>query len=221
MEPKSMPFEVKDCALIAIATGTRAQNLKELREKLETIHPDCIYYHFWGGMLHSRFEEPEFGNDFAAWVRHALHEHILAERLAVIDPTDFTDLEELREELIEVIDERLHELEQVPSARPGEEFHFIRSQIVVFDTSRRIKAPEDLPRLLPNLSLGSIFYHFIDARRRSPEGLDDFRNWLMGFGDRYLDLCQRIAAIDPYFTTLSEIRQRLTSTFVHYFGRVI
>ncbi|HIE48161.1 TPA: hypothetical protein EYP84_04665, partial [Candidatus Bipolaricaulota bacterium] len=78
------PFKVKDCTLIAIATGVQAQNLRELREKVETVHPGSIYYHFWGGMLHSRFEEPEFNNDFAAWVRHALHDPVLAERLAVI-----------------------------------------------------------------------------------------------------------------------------------------
>lgn len=215
------PFKVKDCTLIAIATGVQAQNLRELREKVETVHPGSIYYHFWGGMLHSRFEEPEFNNDFAAWVRHALHDPVLAERLAVIDPTDFPDLDALRQELIEVMEERLYELEHVPWARPGEEFHFIRSQIVVFDTSRRLQDPEELPYLMPNLSLGSLFYHFIDARRRTPEGVDDFRAWLYGFGRRYHDLCEMIAAIDPYFTTLTELRQMLTKVFMDYFGRVI
>jgi len=221
MDGENRPFEVKDCALLAIATGVRAQNLLELKDRIEAIEADCIYYHFWGGLLHSRFEQPEFANDFAAWVRHSLHEHVLAERLAVIDPTDFTDLEQLREELIEVIEERLHEIEVVPSARPGEEFHFIRSQIVIFDTPKVLYSPEELPKVLPTLSLGSIFYHFIDARRRTPDGLDDFRAWLMGFGDQYLPLCERIASIDPYFTTLFEIRRKLTSTFIQYFGRVI
>lgn len=219
--PEDRPFEVKDCALLAIATGVRAQNLQELKEKIETVEPDCIYYHFWGGLLHSRFEEPEFANDFAAWVRHTLHEHILAERLAVIDPTDFPDLEQLREELVEVIEERLYELEVIPSARPGEEFHFIRSQIVVFDTPTVLLSPEELPKVVPTMSLGSVFYHFIDARRRTPDGVDDFRAWLMGFGTEYEDLCERIGSIDPYFTTLSEVRRKLASTFIQYFGRVI
>lgn len=43
------PFAVKDCALIAIGTGERAQNLRELRDRLLTTHPACIYHHFWGG----------------------------------------------------------------------------------------------------------------------------------------------------------------------------
>ena len=54
------PFAVKDCALIAISTGTHAQNLRELRDRLETVHPGCIYYHFWGGLLRPQFDEPEY-----------------------------------------------------------------------------------------------------------------------------------------------------------------
>ena len=49
------PFIVKDCALIAIATGIRAQNLRELRDRLRDIDLNCVYYHFWGGLLRPRF----------------------------------------------------------------------------------------------------------------------------------------------------------------------
>ncbi|MDL1957108.1 MAG: DUF5752 family protein [Candidatus Desulfofervidus auxilii] len=212
------PFAVKDCALIAIATGIHVQNLRELKDKLLTIHPGSIYYHFWGSLLNPRFEEPEFNNDFAAWTYHALHDPILAERLAVIDPTEFADIEDLRQELIDVIEERLYEIEYVPWSKPDQQFHFIRSQIVVFDTHKRITEPKELAKILPSLSTGSIFYHFIDARRRTKEKTDDFRAWLKGFGDTYADLCSLIAAIDPYFTTLAELRQKLSQLFELYFG---
>ena len=33
------PFVIKDCALIALATGKRVQNLKELRDHLEVVSP--------------------------------------------------------------------------------------------------------------------------------------------------------------------------------------
>jgi len=48
-----------------------------------------IYHHFWGRLLQSQFDEPEYNNDFAAWVYHGLHEKALAEHLSVIDPTDY------------------------------------------------------------------------------------------------------------------------------------
>jgi hypothetical protein len=67
------PFAIKDCDLIAIATGMRAQNLRELRDRLTVVHPGCIYYHFWGGLLRPKFTDPEYNNDFAAWVFYGLH----------------------------------------------------------------------------------------------------------------------------------------------------
>ena len=99
------PFFVKDCALVTIATGKKAQNLKEMREHLLNIHLGSIYHHFWGGLLRPRFDEPEYNNDFAEWVHHALQDNILAERLSVIDPDPFVNLNPC-EQLLEAIDLR-------------------------------------------------------------------------------------------------------------------
>ncbi len=203
------PFAIKDCALIAVATGERAQTLRELRDRLESTHPGCIYYHFWGGLLEPRFDDPEYQNDFASWAWHGLHEARLAERLGIIDPTEYPDLEDLRHELVEVIEEVLDESEILGWMRASQRFHFIRSQIVVLDTAVQITHPGDLSEFIGRMSLGSIFYHFIDARRRTEHGNNDFSEWLMGLGEEYAPLAKRIAALDPYFTSLSEMRRDL------------
>jgi hypothetical protein len=213
------PLVIKDCTLIAIATGRRAQNLRELRDNLQTVHPGSIYYHFWGGLLRSRFDDPEYNNDFAAWANHGLHDKRLAERLGVINPTDYCDLELLRRELIEVIEERLDETEFVPWSKTDQQFQFIRAQIILFDTPWRIRDPEELAAIVPRMPVGSIFYHFIDARRCTSDGSDDFRAWLAGFSPEYADLCDRLASVDPYFVVLTELRQQLASLFSEYFGR--
>ncbi len=206
-----------DCALTSIATGKKAQNLRELRDRLLTVHPGSIYYHFWGGLMRPSFVEPEYNNDFASWAYHGLHDRILAERLAVIDPTDFENLETLRQELIEVIEERLDEVEIVPWSRSDQQFHFIRSQIVVIDTHHTIREPIELVSIIPNLPVSSIFYHFIDARRRTEGNTDDFRAWLAGFKDDYSELAAGLAEIDPYFSSLTELRDQLAHEFSHYF----
>lgn len=218
MENTLLPFAVKDCALITIATGRKAVNLAELRDNLQSISIDSIYHHFWGGLLVPRFEEREFHNDFAGWVRHSLREPEMAERLAVIDPGEDQDMESVRHAIIEVIDERLDENESsrwMPAAR---QFEFLRGQLVVFDTRRRLEKPEDLAEQVPKMSTSSIFYHFIDARSRLPERSDDFRLWLTGAGEEHKTLRTRLSGVDPFFSSLSQLRQELAELFRDYFG---
>lgn len=213
-------FVIKDCALIAIATGSRAMTLKELRDTLRTIDAGSIYYHFWGGLLQPRFEEREYNNDFAAWAWYHLHDADLAERLAVIDPIEFDSLEALRRELIDIIEERLDEKEYLPWLWATGPFEFIRSQIVVFDTRKWAVTPEELFRLFPDISASSIFYHFIDARRRLPHHGNDFSFWLTGFDGRYKELCNRLDGIDPYFGSLTDLKTELNALFQEYFREV-
>ena len=211
-------FAIKDCALITIATGRKAINLAELRDNIEAVGGDSIYHHFWGGLLTPRFEEREFNNDFAGWTRHSLREPELAERLAAVNPAEGQDMETIRQEILDVIDGRLDESEishWMPAAR---QFEFLRSQLVIFDTRRRMEKPADLAEQIPKMSTSSIFYHFIDARSRIQEPTDDFRLWLTGFGTEHDALCAQLAAIDPFFSSLSQIRQDLTELFIANFS---
>ncbi|OGQ94257.1 MAG: hypothetical protein A2521_13995 [Deltaproteobacteria bacterium RIFOXYD12_FULL_57_12] len=213
------PFAVKDCALIALSSGERAQNLRELRDRMLTVPQGSIYYHFWGGMLRPHFDNPEYPNDFAFWAWHGLRDISLAERLALINPCHFNTIDDLRREVVEVIEERLEESEIVPWAKNDRQFFFIQSQIVVFDTRIRL---EDLKTFTDSISLmtaSSIFYHFIDARRRTNSKKDDFSEWLSGLGDNCAELVASFAALDPYFITLTELRQELQLIINQHTGR--
>lgn len=209
-------FAVKDCALIAIATGREARTLRELQHQLEEVDASSIYFHFWGSLLRPGFEERQYHNDFAEWVRHQLNDSILAERLAVVDPSEYSDLEGLRTELVELVGERNDESEVPAWSRSDRQFQFIRSQIVVFDTHVSLEQPGELASTLPRLSTSSVFYHFIDARRRLPERTDDFRSWLSIFKG-FDDLIAALAEIDPYFVTLAELKSQLAEVFAAYF----
>jgi hypothetical protein len=211
------PFYIKDCALIAIATGKRAQNLRELREHLLQIEPGSIYYHFWGGLLRPRFDDTEYHNDFAIWVARGLHNKSLAERLGVIDPVAFGTIEEVRNELVEIIDESLDETEFPQWTKRDDQFEFIRSQIVVFDTAISVSRPEDLLDIIGNISVGSIFYHFIDARHRNENSLDDFQNWLSDCGEDYAPICRKIREKSSYFSPLRELKSDLEEVFFEHF----
>ena len=216
---KKSPFAVKDCALITIATGIRVQNLKEFAVALKEVPLGSIYHHFWGRLLRALFDEPEYNNDFASWASRGLHDKPLAEQLSMVIPTDYKDLECLRQEMVEVVEQRLDESEYVPWAKADQQFHFLKSQIVVFDTGIRYDNPAELVPQIKKLSTGSIYYHFIDARNRTEERYDDFTSWLKGFGNEFDELGQNLCTADPYFSSLKEIRLIVSNIFQKFFEK--
>jgi len=57
--------------------------------------------------LRSTFDNPDDRNDFAVWSKLYLGDRVLAERLGILDPYEYSSLGELRGATLEVIDERL------------------------------------------------------------------------------------------------------------------
>jgi len=216
---KKIPFGVKDCALITLATGTRVQNLKEFSVALKEVSLGSVYHHFWGRLLRALFDEPEYNNDFASWAYRGLHDKPLAEQLSMVIPTDYEDMEGLRQEILEVIERRLDESEYVPWAKADQQFHFLKSQIVIFDTGIRYDHPAELVPQINKLSTGSIYYHFIDARNRTEERKDDFSSWLNGFGNDFEELARNLCSVDPYFSSLKEIRVIVSNIFQKFFEK--
>ena len=211
------PLAITDCAIIPISTGEKAHNLRELRDRLMSLHdPGIMYYHFWDALLRPRFIDPEYRNDFAAWTYHNLRDRTLAERLSIINPTHYKPMDALRSEIIEIIEERMDEPDYIHRGDADHPFFFVRSQIVVFDTDIRIDTPKELFDIVPKLSPSSFFYHFIDSRRRTVTGENDFSEWLWRFGERYRTFADDIAAIDPYFNNLTELRDELVNVFSKY-----
>lgn len=213
-------FDIKDCALIAMATGHKALSLRELRDGLAVVPAGSLYHHFWGGLMLPRLEAREYDNDFAAWAWEALRDSPLAERLAILDPSRFEDLEDLRQVVIELVEERLDESDSLHWTPAKSQFEFVSSQIVVFDTGKRAERLVSLTERLPHISIGSVFYHFVDGRRRSESGLDDFRSWLRTLPEDHSALDEHLAEIDPYFQSLVETRARLADAFVEYVAGV-
>jgi hypothetical protein len=208
-ESKPGPFAIRDCALVVVATGYSASDLRGLRDALLHVGAASIYHHFWGRLLQPQFAEREFNNDFASWVFRSLNDKTLAERLSVIDPSDFTEIDDLRHELVDLIEARLDERDLSAWHHAADPLHFTQAQMVVFSAGQQVDTPEELARLVPEMQQGSIFYHFIDARRRTPGGRDDFSAWLTGRGAEYADAVARLAAIDPYFSSLATTQRAL------------
>jgi hypothetical protein len=213
------PFAITDCALIVVATGEKAHNLRELHDRLQRMEdPGVMYFHFWDGLLRPNFVDPEYQNDFSAWAYRHLHDRRLAERLSLINPGDYRTMSALRQRVIHIIEDRMDEGDFDPHRDAEHSFYFMRSQIVIFDTRMRVHTPEEMGARIPKMSTSSIFYHFIDARRRTVTRRNDFVEWLKASGDQYGPMADAIAMIDPYFNTLLEMRAQLAAVFEHHLG---
>ena len=206
-------FEVNDCAIITRMGGVgTAINLRELKERLISCSIDCLYYHFCETLIRPTFDNPEYRNDFALWSAYKLRDRVLAERLGIINPYSFDDLEGLRERVLEIIDERLSSLNYIPSVPKGDEFIFMRAATVVFDTGIVLHQPEDLFLKLPLMSRSTIYYHFLEARRRSQDRVDDFTFWIKFHPEKNQQIIEELAKIDFYFLNLNELKTVLIDT---------
>jgi hypothetical protein len=205
------PFHVRDCAIISLALGKVAHDLRELRDRVAEVPVGSLRHHFVESLLRPSFDDPEYRNDFAFWVHDALHEEPLAEKIAALDPFSGGDGERLRGELLELLEERIDQLTAPRVAPLGREFHFLSSQLVVFSTGVQAADPGELARIAPSLSPGSVFFHFVDARLREPLDEDDLSLWLADWGERGDRARARLAAVDPSFGSLVELRERIAA----------
>ncbi|OIP36341.1 MAG: hypothetical protein AUK27_01995 [Deltaproteobacteria bacterium CG2_30_66_27] len=206
------PFEVKDCALLVRMSGLPpAFNLRELRERIAVCGENVLFHHFCETTLRGAFDNPDYRNDFSVWSKWYLGDRVVSERLGILDPYAFPSLGELRAATLEVIDERLGELSMISWARPGDELFFMEATTVVFDTGIRISDPRELAASIEAMTAGSVYFHFLEARRRLSLGKDDFSAWLIenGDGEKNLPYIEALGRIDFYFHTLSDLRKEL------------
>jgi hypothetical protein len=207
------PFKLMDCALTIMSVGRSAQTLRELRDHLAVVPAQSLSHHFYDSLLRPSFDDREYRNDFALWARRKLRDIPLAERLAVIDPMDFADLEHLRQHMLDIVEDRLSEVVDSPPGASGQELHFLTSQFVVLDTGVMATTPAELAALIPRSMAGSIFYHFVDARRRTSERADDYSSWLKEWGPGCDEVRRRLSAVDFYLWPLTELRERIARCF--------
>ncbi len=212
-------FQIKDCALIVrISDQLPAINLRELRERIASCSPDAIYHHFCETTLRPSFDDPEFHNDFAIWARRGLHDHVLTERLEILDPYSFPNMEELRKEILDILADRLSEIYYIPWALHDKAFHFHTATTVIFDTNQTIDSPEHLGKAIANMTTSSLYYHFWEDRRRTLERRDDFSVWLEKWNDRGEKLIEAFSRIDFYFMNLRELQAKLCTTIENILG---
>lgn len=189
-------------------TGRKARTLPELLGHLRDVSGASIFYHTHHLYLSHHFERPPFYNDFALWASRAMLERALAEKLAAVDLLEFTTIRDLREKIIQIIEDHVAISGDGNRYAPrGEEFHFCESQSFIMPTGIVAADARELFEKLPHLTTISLFYHFMEAPLRLGRRTNDFSVWLTGIGE--VRLAKRIEALNPYIMTLDQLKMKI------------
>lgn len=208
LRPGEGPFQFVACLELREFVGLRAENERQLAELMEEVPLDSIYHHTHSFFLRHKFLAGAYPNDFANWAAVQVRDRVLGERLAMVDPGSFADLQALREELVAVIDDHLRGLQIVPGVIFGEPFEFIRSRVVEIPTGIEVRSLQEFRDALLEVDVSAIYFHLVEARIRLGRGRNDFAAWLeQGLG--LPELAGRVQALDPYAGTLEQTRARL------------
>lgn len=204
------PFRFFTRLNLSELTGLKASNLEELLECLRTVPESSIYHHTHRFLQQHQYLSPEPPNDFAYWVQTVLGEKELGERLASIDTIGFNTIDELRQELIAVMQEYVQENPPAKSkfARKDEALYFIKSISFIFPTNYAASDLMEFLEMLKKTTIDSIYFHIFESRLRLAKGTNDFSKWIKeSVGDTVL--AHEISKLDPYSYTLEELKEKI------------
>ncbi len=214
------PFWFRECFLIPMPIGRRAVNLRELLQAVREVDESVLYYHLLQSRLTLSQPAVEYPNDFAIWAATALQDAQLAEKLSSFDPFEYETLALVRQAMVDIMEEYLWDLPNVPWARPGLELDFCEASTVVMRSEISAANLLQFCAALQKVGLDSVYYHFFEARwRLEARDTDDFSFWIATNFD-LPHLVEAVRAIDVYFYTLPEVRTTLLNLVHQHVGEV-
>lgn len=211
-------FRFIGCSEIQEILGKQAEDERQLAELLEEVPLDSVYFHTHSYFLRTRFIERTYPNDFAQWVGEQVRDHVLAERLSVLDPFDFKSLEALREELLSIIDDHLSGMATVPRAGLGSSFYFNRSRILEVPTGVEARTLREFRDAISEVDVSAVYFHVFEAHLRLRREENDFSAWIRG-SLKLPELADRMRALNPYLGSLERLRSSLLTMCDEYLAK--
>jgi hypothetical protein len=201
-------FRFLGCSEIQEILGKQAEDERTLAELLEDVPLDSVYFHTHSFFLRHRFIERTYPNDFAEWIGEQVRDHVLAERLSVVDPFEYPSLDALREDLVSLIDDHLSGLTTVPRAGFGAPFYFNRSRILEVPTGLEARTLREFRAAISEVDVSVIYFHVFESHLRLQREENDFSAWIR-HGLRLTELADRMRALNPYLGSLERLRSSL------------
>ena len=201
-------FQFMGCIEIKELLGKRADDEMELLELIKEVPIDSIYYHTHSYFLRHLYIVWPYPNDFANWAAIQVRDRVLGEKLAVVTPAGDKNLEDIRTELIEIIDSHLSNIKIAPSVMYGEPFYFMQSRIIEISTGITVSNLQEFFEALMTVDASSIYNHVFEARLRDRRGRSDFSIW-MEEALNMKGLADKFEMVDSYMYSPEGLRSKL------------
>ncbi|MEK7268919.1 MAG: DUF5752 family protein [Nitrospirota bacterium] len=204
------PFCFVSCMELREILGKRAMDEEQLLEIIEEAPADSIYYHTHSYYLRHPYSQGLFPNDFATWVALYAQDRALGERLGMIDPFVFNDIEQLREEILTIIGDHLSHIRTIPRSTTGEPFEFVRSHVIEADLGLEAWTLPEFRDALAHVAVGAVYNHACEARLRKGRLSGDFATWLSAEEGLGLpDLAAQVVKVGHLGLSLEGMRDRI------------
>ncbi len=201
-------FEFRGCIEIKELLADKADNEVQLMSLIETVPVDSIYYHTHGYFLRHFYLTGQYPNDFANWVALEVRDRVLGEKLGFITPFGNKTLEDIRNELLDTIDNHLSIIKTIPSVESGESFFFMKSRIMEIPMGISANNLYGFMEAMRVVHASAIYNHIFEARLRMKRGKSDFSIWLdetLGLNE----LADKIERLDCYMYSLEDLRAKI------------
>ena len=117
-------------------------------------------------------------------------------------------MEDIRNQLVEVIDKHLASIRTNPSVIYGQPFHLMNSKIIEIPTNLKAENLREFRDALAVVDASAIYNHVYEARLRVRKGRSDFAIWIeevLGM----TSLADKIEKIDSYMYSLEGLRTKI------------
>ena len=201
-------FHFMGCVEIKELLGKKAEDEQQLLDIIEESPIDSIYYHMHSYFLRHYYIAGAYPNDFATWAAIQVRDRVLGERLAEVTPSGEKDLDDLRGELIDIIEDHLSSLPIVPKIGSGQPFYFMQSKIIEVPAGISASNLKEFYEAMKVVDASAIYNHIFEARHRDRLKRSDFAIWL-DIGIDRADVAVKIEQIDSYMYSLEGVRCKI------------
>jgi hypothetical protein len=197
------PFIFKSELWIPKYTGIKVYSINEFIKALKEVDKFSIFYHMYINIFNYHNLPTFYTNSISYWFFKNGY-LLLAEKLSIIDPLDYFDLEELRIALINILeknyDKNWNRKEKYP-------FYFITAEREIIECERAAYNLDEFIEGIKKSSINSLFYHLITSRIENKTIINDYSAWLYSIGEA--KKAEKINKLDPYTLTLYEIKEEI------------